>query len=583
MKRSVLLFIVIFIGLINADMNEGLLVYFPFNGNTKNESRNGTYSQDKKTRKRKILMKDSDKHEIKSTPAITKSNGMLQITIDPRLELLAVIQYLSDSKMVSKGGSYADAIDAWFLDYKNHPVIDVLKKIESLGYNHDLPVSSFLRFTDISFSNISYNWDASSEEMNLKRLETISESESIEKFYNLVGDFALISNFSGFFTSQSEFYLKRANDAVDVLSQHPDMITHIVDWYGYSYGSYTLVISPLAIGGYGPALVDAEGGIHSYCVVDIDFSNITDSSLRQISSWFFHEFSHSYVNPLVKKHWNIFESGEQNFKNIKVKMEKQSYGSWWITVAEHFVRANDIRLTESYYNIESKSSLQNEISKGFIFITAIYETLQQYELQHRQNSIDYASFFPTIAQNFMERTEISEKDLHTLLRFKGSMNSVFQEDDVLIIYPDPNRVKGVEEYIMPTVEWLSSKGYEAVTDQTALKMDISKRNLCLYGAWGSNLILENFSKKIPFEIQRDKIIGDKIYKGNQLRIAFCYPNPLNPEKAMNVYTAQTTPSMKNSNAIFHGPEDWYISNIDLEVLGFGNFKNKDKDWSFQAE
>gem|GEM_PF-7099960 len=31
---------------------------------------------------------------------------------------------------------------------------------------------------------------------------------------------------------------------------------------------------------------------------------------------------------------------------------------------------------------------------------------------------------------------------------------------------------------------------------------------------------------------------------------------------MCVYTAQSTEAMKEANAIFHGPEDWYVSDIE---------------------
>jgi len=47
---------------------------------------------------------------------------MMQITIDPRMELLAIIQYLADSKMVRRDGHYAGAIEKWFFAQKNHPV-----------------------------------------------------------------------------------------------------------------------------------------------------------------------------------------------------------------------------------------------------------------------------------------------------------------------------------------------------------------------------------------------------------------------------------------------------------------------------
>ena len=513
---------------------------------------------------------------------ITGYNGMLKITIDPRLELLAIIQYLSGSKMVGNSGVYATAIEAWFSEYKNYPVIQILKNMESRGYSHDLPVSSFLLFEDYTCNKQSFFWDPTSEEMNLKRLDYIAEKTALDDFYKLVGQFAINSDFTGFFASQKEFYRKRVRDAEDVLKNNPDMIAHMIGYYGYSHESYTLAISPLVIGGYGPALIDQEGGTHTFCVVDLDFSKISEREFKQVSSWFFHEFSHSFINPLVEEHWDILKEGEQVFEQIADKMEKQNYGSWWITVAEHFVRVSVIRLSELYYHIDSSKLLEGEKGRGFIFISSTYEGILKYEVAHKQEGVDYASFFPTMAQYFIDRTAISQDGLDNFLKFQGPMNSVFVEDDVLIIYPDPIRVEGVQEYIIPSVEWLKNKGYEVVTDKTAQEMDLSQRNLCIYGSWGSNLILKKFSKEMPFDIHPDKIIADKSYKGNKLRIALCLPNPLNSKKGMCVYTAQTTVAMKNAAAIFHGPEDWYVSNSELEVLASGYFKdkNKDIDWSF---
>ena len=43
MKRIAILFFVIFIGLLNADLNEGLVAYYPFNGNANDESGNGNH------------------------------------------------------------------------------------------------------------------------------------------------------------------------------------------------------------------------------------------------------------------------------------------------------------------------------------------------------------------------------------------------------------------------------------------------------------------------------------------------------------------------------------------------------------
>lgn len=527
------------------------------------------------------LFATSEDNQPRMAPdAISGNSGMLSIAIDPRLELLAVIQYLSGSKMVFRGGPYADSVAAWFGEHKGHPLMQRLRDMEECGYVYDLPVGCFLLFEDISLEKKRFNWEATLEEMNLQRLSYVAQTGSLDEFYDMVRQFALESDFAGFFASQRDYLRKRVDDTVQVLNQKPDMIAHMVNWYGYSHASYNLVISPLVKGGYGPSLVDKDGGIHAYCVVDIDCNNYSDSDFRQLSSWFFHEFSHSYVNPLVAQHWDLFESGGANYEFIKNKMH-HAYTSWWVVVAEHLVRVNDHRLSELFYKCENDGVLQGEIDSGFLFIRAAYEAIRQYEEEHKLKGTNYAGYFTDIAQYFMARTELSEEDIRHLQMFTGPINNVY-ENGVLIIFPDPDRVSGVRENIMPTIEWMvqNKEGYEAVSDQAALDMDLSNRSLCLYGAWGSNLILEKFRQIMPFEIHPDTLIADKSYAGTNLRIALCLPNPLNPKLGMCIYTAQTTEGMKKSNTIFHGPEDWYVSNSDLEVLGSGSFQNKDGRWRF---
>lgn len=511
--------------------------------------------------------------------AINRNSGLLQIMIDPRLELLAVIQYMSGSKMVYRSGPYAEAMQTWFSAYQDHPLMQRLRDMEEYGYTYDLPVSSFLRFEDCSLQQTRLNWEPTMEAMNQQRLENITQAGALDEFYDMVHQFAVQSDFAGFFVSQRDYFLNRVDEVANALNQHPDMIAHMVAWYGYSHASYNLIISPLVNGGYGPALVDAEGKIHAYCVTNIDCSDLSDSKLREVSLWFFHEFSHSFVNPLVDQYWDIFASGEHIYELLQDKID-QAYNSWWVVVAEHLVRVNQHRLSELYSNTEEGIALQSEIDSGFIFIRAAYEAILQFEQEHQEKGIDYASYFPTIAQYFMARTEISEAELSRLQRFTGPINNVFS-GDILIIYPDPDRISGVRENIIPMVDWLVvNKGFEAATDQEALKTDLSNKSLVIFGAWGTNLILEKYRQDMPFEIHPDRIIADKTYKGTNLRIALCLPNPLNPKLGMCIYTAQNTEAMKESSSIFHGPEDWYISNSELEVLGSGRFNDKDERWRF---
>lgn len=528
-------------------------------------------------------MKNYSEPKVGQPPAaISRKAGMLNITVDPRLELLAVLQKISGSKMVCQGeNSYADAIEAWFAPFKEHPVCDLLKRLGETDYNHDLPVSSFLRFEDISCSKIAFNWEPYSEAMNLRRLESVSEVVPPSEFYAMVGEFAIQSDFAGFFASQTDFYQKRVEDAVWALSEYPDMIMHMISWYGYSQASYTMAISPLVLGGYGLAMMDAAGGVHAYAVMNQNCQHFTKNDLRELSIWFFHEFSHSFVNPLVDRYWEIFKRGERFYELIQGKMIRQSYGNWWIAVVEHFVRTNDHRLSELYFGLDKKAVLPSEIGMGFIFIEQAYEATMRYEESRAQSGIGYDEYFPELARQFMQIEDIPEDELRQFEEFSGPINGVSFRDDILIIYPDPDRVEGVKKHILPTVKWLvQALDAQAVTDSEALEMDLKNRPLYLYGAWGTNLVLEKYKSIIPFEIDEDGIVADKLYKGRNLRIALCLRHPLNEKLGIVVYTAQNTRAMKNSNSFFHGPQDWYVSNADLEILGQGDFTQKGEVWRF---
>lgn len=528
-------------------------------------------------------MKNYSEPKVGQPPAaISRKAGMLNITVDPRLELLAVLQKISGSKMVFQGeNSYADAVEAWFAPSKKHPVCDLLKRLGETDYNHDLPVSSFLRFEGISCSKIAFNWEPYSEAMNLRRLESVSEVVPLPEFYAMVGEFAIQSDFAGFFASQTDFYQKRVEDAVWALSEYPDMIAHMTSWYGYSQASYTMAISPLVLGGYGPAMMDEAGAVHAYAVMNQDFRHFSEDDLRELSSWFFHEFSHSFVNPLVDRHWDIFKRGEHFYKLIQGKMMRQSYGNWWIAVVEHFVRTNDHRLTELYFALDKKAVLPSEIGMGFIFIEQAYDATMQYEESRSQSGITYDEYFPELARQFMQIEDIPEDELRQLDQFMGPINSVSFSPDILIIYPDPDRVEGMNKYILPTVKWLTQAlDAQAVTDSEALAMDLKNRPLYLYGAWGTNLVLEKFKSILPFKIDENGIMADKRYEGRDLRIALCLLHPLNPKLGIVIYTAQNTRAMKNSNSFFHGPEDWCVTNADLEILGQGNFNDKAEVWRF---
>lgn len=514
---------------------------------------------------------------------VSKSQGCLNITIDPRLELLAVLQHLSGSKMTfPDSGGYAASIDACFADFKSHPVLARLQRLEEYGYGYDLPVSCFLRFDGVPLGQQTRSWSDYAKEMEEARLEDAAQGGSLEEFYAAVNDFVRISDFAGWFESQRPYFENTVSAAASLLATKDDMISLLIDWYGYSHDDYTFAISPLlGGGGYGPSLVDTQDKSSLYCVTSFEASDNPADTILHMAIMMFHEFSHPYVNPLVDKYFDMIEHRSELFEPIKNKMGSYAYSSWWITVVEHFVRSSEIRMLQLFFPPELRDiSTQDNINQGFIYLDTVYNALLEYEQARRETGIRYDEYFPQLMQKFASVKELSPEELLDLIGFKGSLNAVSMYP-ITLIYPDPERVEGVNEFITPTVDFLIERLHAvAYTDTQALQMDLSNQNIYAYGAWGSNLWLNKHLPHAPFQILADRIIADKEYPGTNLRLAACLPNPLNPELGLAIYTAQNTPAMKGSNAFSHGSDDWYVTDVELNILGQGDFACKRGNWGF---
>ncbi|HHV37463.1 MAG TPA: DUF4932 domain-containing protein [Candidatus Cloacimonetes bacterium] len=522
---------------------------------------------------------DSAPEQIKP---ISTRLGMLDITIDPRMELLAVLQYLSGSEMtIPDSDGYAQSIDTWFADFKSHPVLSRLKSLEKHGYRYDLPVSSFLCFDGVPFDRETQSRIGYAKEMDEERLEKATQGGSLEEFYASVNDFVRISDFGGWFESQRPFLEKTVSETASVLASKDDMIRLLIDWYGYEHERYTLVISLLFDGGYGISLMNIQNKTHIYCVTMFYISDNPTDTLWNLAYMIFHEFSHSYVNPLVDEYFDMIKGRAELFELIKTKMTMLAYPDWWIAVVEHFVRASETRLMQLFLPPDAReASIQYYINQGFIYMDTVFEAVLEYEQARRETGIRYDEYFPRLMQKFASIKELSPDELHDLVGFKGPINFV-RMHPIALIYPDPKRVKGVNEFIMPTVDyfvesWLAT----AYTDTQALELDLSSHNIYTYGAWGTNLWLNKHLAHVPFQILPDKIIANKEYLGTNLRLASCLPNPLNPQLGLAIYTAQNTPAMKGTFMI--GPEDWYVymTNPEPKLLEKGDYSCKTGKWKF---
>lgn len=76
-------------------------------------------------------------------------------------------------------------------------------------------------------------------------------------------------------------------------------------------------------------------------------------------------------------------------------------------------------------------------------------------------------------------------------------------------------------------------------DRDVTPQDLETRNLVLFGTPASNSILKQIQPKLPIKIgEQEYTVAGGTYKGDDLGLVMCYPNPLNAERYVAIYAGR---------------------------------------------
>jgi hypothetical protein len=366
-------------------------------------------------------------------------------------------------------------------------------------------------------------------------------------------------------------------------------IDELESYYGMKQNSYNIILSALYSGGYGPSVKTPGGG---YDIYNIDGPIATDNDIplfgdkdgfKQLA-W--HEFGHSFVNPLTERYQNEVSKSVKLYSPIANKMQQQSYTNWLTCVNEHINRAVTCRLIYLYDGEKAyRKAITREKHNGFFYIEALDKKLQVYE-RNRDKYKSFDSFFPELVKVFgdLAKTKLG-KDFYSV-RFLGPINDVcMPASTVTIIIPTNESDKNAQNSIKKSVDHISSfmntKGIktEIITDEQALKGSMGGKNIFAYGTVKGNLWLKEYASSFPFDISDDSITADRVYKGTKLRLISAVPNPVDKYCGMVIYTAQRAKDIPDINAVYHGPTDFVISE-GTKVITSGDYIKDGDTWQF---
>ena len=332
---------------------------------------------------------------------VQENVGKLQISIDPRIELINIVQTLSTYPFIDRESSHSKKAQAYFKEAATLDAVTFTDELHKKGFGFDVPLLFMLHLSAVPELKKVFVYPD-------RLVEKARGEHNLERYRVALAEFARQSDFYTFWEQNQEFYKKTVRKTASYL-ETIDYVKALEEYYNETQGGYHLVLNPVSENfNYGPKMPSSSGEFEIYGIVALDESEdgIPYLNNADMENLLWHEFSHSFVNPLSDKYLDKVMVNESLHEPIKKEMKTQGYGSWLTCVNEHIVRAATIRIIAINSKLEhAQELLKEELSKGFVYIEPLIEALKRYEMKRDSEGITFTDFYPELLSVFDQLRE----------------------------------------------------------------------------------------------------------------------------------------------------------------------------------
>ncbi len=498
--------------------------------------------------------------ELQLDPVSVKKNS-LAVVVDPRMELLSIVQYLSDYRtahptlVAQSQFQYRTEVDEWFSRSKDHPVMEMFSRMASKGFGFDAPPNFVL------YLNQDLSLDPALATDGRLELDRMGGKDQMARFVAAFKSFAVDSGFPEFYQKHLPYYKQIAEETMKTVGGG-DNVGEVEKYYGDKRNSYSVVIASLfGHGSFGPQIERKRGVKDIYCVMGP--TGVRDGTPVFGSTDIFnylqrHEFSHSFVNPLTAKHWDLVGKYSNLLAPMAEKMRASAYGEWHTVVNESIIRAVTSRLA---YRIDGREAGDKELnenkSRGFVFTDALVGKLEEYE-QNRSKYPTFDSYYPELVKAF---EGFSPDSVRALLPKEGMTINRQSQVGKCIVY-DVAEGEGTADAVSYITKmhdrfWSSRELVDAAKLDEPARKEKLKDGFVIYTTIGSPVFN---AATAPLGIKIDK--GTFEWKGvkapvGELRVFLIGKNPYG-RGYCTVYAGGSTRLLSGMNSLFHGPCSYHI-------------------------
>lgn len=328
--------------------------------------------------------------------SVQKKVNSIQVAIDPRVELISVVQYLSEFRdseeplIIKDDFAYRREVDAYFVPYKQHAALRMIADMSKAGCSHSWPSLSMLYLDE----NLRPRTGLRTNPMLLERCGGAGQ---LQKLATELRTFNAESHFSAFFEKHRSFYAGAVENFAINLDR--DYISELEDFYGVHYRSYSMLLVPLyGPVGYGPIIEGSKGEKYVYAILgthSLKDDQVFFGSKSYLTYMQRHEFSHSFVNPLATRYADSVAKSSRLISLMKVAQQKGVCGDWEECLNESVVRGVTTYLACQDNPESGKKVLDKEVSRGAVLTPDILTALREYAAE-RKKYPTFADYYPVL-------------------------------------------------------------------------------------------------------------------------------------------------------------------------------------------
>jgi hypothetical protein len=322
------------------------------------------------------------------------------ISVDPRIELIGVIQYLSGYTLRTRGDfAYVHDVEEHFRDFNDHEAVTLFRDMSDQGFTFDVVPRTLLSLSgppelreQAGFSN----------DIVLKA----GGEANLARWLESLRLFARESRFMDFFETHQAFYDSVVANTTPAWEAAVDTMEA---YLGTELTDVNLVLANLFHRGGFSTLLGRRRHPVAVAVIgplgtEHDLPVFGDPP--RIGRMVWQSFFEPTVSRLTHEHRDWLAATDSLYEPISDDMNALGIQTWEQTVNEHIVRALMIRFaTHQLGPGVGRTAFQAESRRGFRYLPAVWNELNQYEL-HRDEYPTLADFYPRLLEVMVEGVRV---------------------------------------------------------------------------------------------------------------------------------------------------------------------------------